>query len=286
MHYVEPLKVFVSGREKELANERDAIREGAEQLCFRPVSSESRGAQSRPVDEAYLSEIRDSDIYIGIFAREYSEPSKREFEEARSQNIPTLIYEQELGPGDSRDEQLSDFLREIKQPGTGVTVGAFRLARELREQVKRDLVNVLSESFREARRQKTRQESVQQVATATDSIVRWAVPKTAKLNVPFQVSATFSGSAKNGFLDLWIQGPNRKSQWCPDPHSWNAKSDLGVKHLRDEEYSSTWQVTVTGNRSDVGQYSYHMGMYDDVDGLPNRNRKLIAKSEGTFSVEE
>lgn len=64
---IERLKIFVSGKQGELDNERAIIIELVEKLGIEPVSSERRAASSMSMKERYVTEVLDSDIYVGIF---------------------------------------------------------------------------------------------------------------------------------------------------------------------------------------------------------------------------
>ncbi len=64
------LRVFVSSTMKELADARVAAREAIERLRLTPVLFEL-GARPYPPRELYLTYLRQSDIFVGIYGREY-----------------------------------------------------------------------------------------------------------------------------------------------------------------------------------------------------------------------
>ena len=73
------LAVFVSGKEHELRNERKIIDEVIKSLCFDAIDSENRPALNNLPPDFYIDEVQNSDIYIGVFAKEESNPSLKEF---------------------------------------------------------------------------------------------------------------------------------------------------------------------------------------------------------------
>lgn len=66
---MERLKIFISGKELELVNEREIVRELIINLGFEPVSSVSRTASSMSMASKFTQEVIESDIYIGIFGK-------------------------------------------------------------------------------------------------------------------------------------------------------------------------------------------------------------------------
>jgi uncharacterized protein DUF4062 len=73
------LKVFISGRESEMRNERLIIARLIESHGFRAVASETRPASDKSVRDEYLREVASSNIYIGLFSLLDSEASRAEY---------------------------------------------------------------------------------------------------------------------------------------------------------------------------------------------------------------
>ena len=63
------LKAFISAKEIECDGERALAIEGVTQLHIEASASETRGASLVPIRELNLKRVRNSDFYIGIFAR-------------------------------------------------------------------------------------------------------------------------------------------------------------------------------------------------------------------------
>jgi ATP-dependent DNA helicase RecG len=98
------LKIFISSVQKELANERRAVKsfvEGDPLLSrfFTVFLFEDLPAGDRRADTVYLSEVEQSAVYVGIFGDEYGfeddegiSPTEREFERATIAGKPRLIF--------------------------------------------------------------------------------------------------------------------------------------------------------------------------------------------------
>ena len=98
------LKVFISSVQKEFANERQSLFSYLHSdpllgLFFEPFLFENLPAKDQKADSAYINEVKNCDIYIGLFGSEYGyednegmSPTEREFEEASKQFKTRLIY--------------------------------------------------------------------------------------------------------------------------------------------------------------------------------------------------
>ena len=88
------LKVFVSSKMAELAKERIETRAAIARVKTDAIVFE-RNAGSRPttIQETYLKELDNSDLYLGIFWNGYGEYTVEELEHAREQDKDLLIFE-------------------------------------------------------------------------------------------------------------------------------------------------------------------------------------------------
>ena len=96
--------IFVSSVQKELNNEREAIRDYIKtdpllRIYFEPFLFEHIPATDREPEELYLSEVDGCAIYLGIFGNEYGpenkqgiSPVEREFERATEKSKHRLIF--------------------------------------------------------------------------------------------------------------------------------------------------------------------------------------------------
>lgn len=144
---VERLKIFVSGKQGELDNERAIIIELIDKLGFQPIASERFTAVAGSMEQAWNKEVRNSNIYVGIFGFCHSEASIGEFYAAADK--PRLINVKILGKETVREPKLQNFLDTISDPKNGVVVyKPYSLVTDLRTNVHDALINAITEGFR------------------------------------------------------------------------------------------------------------------------------------------
>ena len=142
------LRIFVSSTMKELANERASTRAAIERVRLIPVLFEL-GARPYPPRDLYLAYLRQSDIFIGIYGRQYGwiapdqEISGLEDEYLNAGKMPKLIYVQTPAP--DRDPRLSEMLSRIQSDG--LSYRGFATSDELGTLIADDLAVLLSERF-------------------------------------------------------------------------------------------------------------------------------------------
>ena len=111
------LRIFVSSTMRELADARAAARRAIQQLRLIPVLFEL-GARPYPPRELYLAYLRQSDVFIGIYGRQYGwiapgqEVSGLEDEYLNASDKPKLVYV--LSPAPDRDPRLNEMLHGIQ----------------------------------------------------------------------------------------------------------------------------------------------------------------------------
>jgi len=147
------LRVFISSKQEELDDERQIAREVVESFDFEPLMSELREASPNSARSVCLQETRESDIYVGIFAKKYSQPTEAEYREATKSNVPCLIFVKELKENEHRDEALNELLKEIRHPTEGRWTSNFENVIELREKMRTSLLRLLTSRFLHARAQ-------------------------------------------------------------------------------------------------------------------------------------
>lgn len=98
------LRLFLSSVQKELADERAALRDWLRgdplmRRFFDVFLFEEVPAKDHPADHVYLDEVRDADVYLGVFGNEYGfqnaagiSPTEREFDEATRLHKQRLIF--------------------------------------------------------------------------------------------------------------------------------------------------------------------------------------------------
>ncbi len=133
------LRVFVSSKMAELAAERAAIKEVLDELEVDAwVFELDAGARTETIETTFREQLRDSDLYIGVFWKGYGAYTIDEFELARETDTDCLIYQKGGADAEGRDPQLQAFLDKIGEVETGLTVQFFDTPDQLRELVKRD----------------------------------------------------------------------------------------------------------------------------------------------------
>lgn len=147
------LKIFISSTITDLGPEREAIKEAIQELQLGPVFAEGFGARPGAPREECLKAVRESDIYIGLFWQRYGyitdrgvSATEEEYQEARDTGKPILIYIKEPA---QRELLLTRFLRDLQDYGTGHLRSTFSALGELKEQVKRDVMRLVSQMARQ-----------------------------------------------------------------------------------------------------------------------------------------
>ena len=142
------LRIFVSSTMKELAAARAAARTAIERLRLIPVLFEL-GARPYPPRELYLAYLRQSDVFIGIYGKQYGwiapdqEVSGLEDEYLNAGDLPKLVYVH--APVPDRDPRLTAMLTRIQSDG--LSYRGFSTADELSTLIADDLAVLLSERF-------------------------------------------------------------------------------------------------------------------------------------------
>jgi len=152
-------KIFVSGVQKELKEERRAIKDfilGDVLLSeyFDVFLFEDAPAKSKSAESVYLGEVKKSDIYIGVIGQRYDSdgknkisPTEEEFIEAKKLNKTIFFYiKGQNGENDKkRDEGTQRFIKEIGHPKSGYNRKRFNDIPELTRLVYASLIDFLKE---------------------------------------------------------------------------------------------------------------------------------------------
>ncbi|PIP19524.1 MAG: transcriptional regulator [Candidatus Omnitrophica bacterium CG08_land_8_20_14_0_20_41_16] len=152
-------KIFISGVQKELKEERRAAKEfilndALFSDYFDVFLFEDAPAKSRPVESIYLGEVKKSDIYIGIIGQQYGvvgknmmSPTEKEFREAKKLHKTILVYiKGENGKNDKkRDDGVQRLIKEMGHPQDGYARKRFKDISELTRLVYASLIEFLKE---------------------------------------------------------------------------------------------------------------------------------------------
>jgi predicted ATPase len=146
------LRVFVSSTLRELAPERRAARTAIEQLNLAPVMFEL-GARPHPPRELYRAYLAQSDIFVGLYAKQYGWVAPGEGisgleDEYRlaPPDMPKLVYVKEDG---DREPRLAELLERVRADDHASYV-YFTDADQLGALLRGDLATLLAERFARA----------------------------------------------------------------------------------------------------------------------------------------
>jgi hypothetical protein len=73
----------------------------------------------------------------------------------------------------------------------------------------------------------------------------------------------FSSGHSERLLRSIVEDSDGKRFWFPDPFSWNSTSDSGTIHVKNSEYSSTWDVEIPADWK-PGRYTTFVGLYENT----------------------
>lgn len=132
-------RVFISSTIDELKDERLIVKECVEQFGFETAMFEEWGARSTGLRQTYIEEVLNSDLYVGIFNKEYSAPTIEEYETARAHKIDIMIYVKKLAVA-RREKKLQSFIEAISEPDEGHVLCYFDNIMDLKAKVRTDLI--------------------------------------------------------------------------------------------------------------------------------------------------
>ena len=124
---MEKNRIFISSVQKEFERERsllcDYIRKDALLgKYFAPFIFEELPAANQSAQQSYLSEVQNSDIYLGIIGITYGfediegvSPTEREFDEATKMNKYRICFIKTLIDNTKRDEKEETFIKKIER---------------------------------------------------------------------------------------------------------------------------------------------------------------------------
>src|SRR5215471_4990565 len=144
------LRVFVSSKMQELAPERQVLKAALDALKVDAwVFEQDAGARPESIEKAFLEEVEEADLYIGLFWREYGDYTIEEYEHARKLGKDCLIYEKRAALNGQRDPRLQTFLDRLGNVETGLTIKWFDDPLQLSEAIKDDVAKWQARIVRE-----------------------------------------------------------------------------------------------------------------------------------------
>lgn len=145
------LRVFVSSRLEECADERGIARSAVTSLAHEPIMFEAAGARSHPPRSIYLRGLDESQIFIGIYREGYGYVAEGmdisgvedEYRYAKNLGIPQLLYVRRGVLMEARQKAFVDGFT-----GPNITVAHYNDSSSLGEQIRDDLAALVAEYFR------------------------------------------------------------------------------------------------------------------------------------------
>jgi hypothetical protein len=141
-------RVFISSVMAELVEERRASAEAVRAVGARPIMFEDFGGRDADPEDAYLTEVESSDIYLGILGRRYGKPLKTRFSATHAEYMHAERHGLRIAvwalATDEREGHEQSFLDEVR---TFHVAPAFRSAADLRRQVEDRLKGIAAEDL-------------------------------------------------------------------------------------------------------------------------------------------
>lgn len=283
------LTIFISGKEGELDDERAIANELLHSLKFKIKSSENRPASYESMRTENQYQVLNSDIYLGIFARIHSDGTILEFDKARYNDLPALIFVKEIKDDEEpRQLKLKEFLKSIKDYEGGLVYLEYKNVVDLRSKIIESLFQLLSRKFGEAIELRHEINNLKSEYETHDiprsselsnklkflwgvrydkdfgraRIIKFDIPEKMESGKTYSTYVKINGHVKNGFLDLALIDPDNtpKYSWFPDPDSYMMSKDNGNLFIASGEHESQWNFT-TGAKK--GKYKAIMGIYEN-----------------------
>jgi hypothetical protein len=138
------LNVFVSSRFEELKDERALIKHTLSDSDFEVfLFEDDAGARTESTRQVYTEEVKNCDIYIGIFKKEYSRPTEEEYQTAVLNNKEILIYIDSTVA--NREGKLQELLVKMNRHRTRYKYSDLEC---LKKKVKSDIYELLKRKFK------------------------------------------------------------------------------------------------------------------------------------------
>jgi hypothetical protein len=285
----ERLSIFISSCEKELVDERQIAIATIKKMGFSPLASEDRPASDEPIEKLNEGRVSKSNIYVGIFGKEYSKPTIDEYYIAIDRKIPPLVFrKKEQGI----DDELRQFVDRIKSSSSGNTYTEFDHVVEFQKELKKSIIYLVSRDFRRPYAYDTK-ESVKAVkyiehttvpTLGTGKIIKVDLPPMISIGQTGSIHARVEGKSEFSFLDLMLVDSTGKQYWYPNPTDIDQTLDKGI-HTLEGKYEAEWKFEIYQEMK-AGSYIAFTGIYEDTYNLPTVNRRLIAYDQQSITIQE
>ena len=149
------IRVFISSSLTELEGEREIAQETISQLNLEPVLFESLPAMDKPLESAYLDEIKRSHIFVLMLWKDLTDAVEKEYNSAVEFGIPILLLVKSPTFREARTPRLESLIdRTVECDSVQKTQCVpfrkkFRTLSDLRYELKEGLMKLISDRFTE-----------------------------------------------------------------------------------------------------------------------------------------
>jgi len=141
-------RVFVSSVMSELGAERQAAAAAVRTVGARPVLFEEFGGRDADPEQAYLTEVESSDIYVGILGRRYGKPLQSRFSATHAEYLHAEQHGLRIAvwtlATNEREGHAQSFLEEVR---TFHVAPEFSSAAKLQQQIEERLRTIAAEDL-------------------------------------------------------------------------------------------------------------------------------------------
>ncbi|MFQ5854550.1 MAG: DUF4062 domain-containing protein [Anaerolineae bacterium] len=149
------IKVFISSALDELEYEREIATRLVRQLNLEPSVFEGFPAMSKTLEDAYIDEVRDCDVFVLLLWKTLRPAVELEYGEAIRNNKPILLFVKMLKDNEEREPKLNKFLGLVRKMEGENTEAAhvrfykhYRSLAELEEGLRQGIIGEINRRLR------------------------------------------------------------------------------------------------------------------------------------------
>lgn len=157
------IKVFISSNMSEMEYDREIVYETISAMNLSGTMFEMFPSMAESPVQIYLEEVRQSNIFVLLLWKTYTDAVEKEYVEALKNNKPILIFIKDLKDGEVRSDKLLDFIGKLNSTVSGEKVKAtvykrYRHLFELKDYVKDAVGTEIAKNYGVPRISQTQQE--------------------------------------------------------------------------------------------------------------------------------
>ncbi len=157
------IEVFISSDMNEMEYDREIVCETISAMNLSGTMFEMFPSMAESPVQAYLEKVRQSNIFVLLLWKTYTNAVEKEYIEALKSNKPILIFIKNLKDGEVRSDELSNFISKLNStiPGEKVKATIYKTYRhlcELKNYVKDAIGTEIAKNYGVPRISQTQQE--------------------------------------------------------------------------------------------------------------------------------